>query len=442
MSNRIFSFKQLYRELEIPKEEQAEVKACLLAGVSNFRASHRYTRLYTDNALLELPYVLGFGALEVIRNSSLSLDTRYKVVGYVIKEANPVIEDGIPHGLMAMLSFLAALGLLNVLLFRSIMAIMDMISNAMFDDWQPDEARALVDWIVAKADMPEEERRWWLYYLLSHCRRPDLGKNLFQFCLDHPAWSADAKSQVCRLVLDPHPELNPPAEWRAVKAMLAGDEDAYQEAVAQIDSDEWPEMVIEAGEDEEDEPDEQDLEQLDLDWLADLDDDLDDDEFESGLEGNGIPSFAFLSNLLRGMDTFMLLPPYLKREALVGLAALGEDPLVLCETYLGRHDYYTDAINEGVAQIIRSHRDNLADDAIRNLIDRALGIGKVETRKAFYRLGADLFGPEYWRRASNDNANSIRTWAEKQAAGKPPRLRKSAQASSSKGGRNGRAKTE
>ena len=131
------------------------------------------------------------------------------------------------------------------------------------------------------------------------------------------------------------------------------------------------------------------------------------------------PSFGFVRSLLS--DDVFFAHAYLKRQAILGLAETGEDVLTLCQTYIGKTnglDTDTDAINQGVADVIRLHRSVISDDQLRDLIERALGIGSVPARKAFYELGAEFFGPAYWQRAAADNAKSIRDWAAKQLAGK------------------------
>ena len=60
---------------------------------------------------------------------------------------------------------------------------------------------------------------------------------------------------------------------------------------------------------------------------------------------------------------------------------------------------------------------------MQELIERALAIGKVTTRKAFYALGAEYVGPEYYARAAQDNAKSIRDWAAQQLSGGAQRPR-------------------
>ena len=115
----------------------------------------------------------------------------------------------------------------------------------------------------------------------------------------------------------------------------------------------------------------------------------------------------------------------LKRRAVLELPQLGEDPLQVCQTYLESDDGYTaDAINQGVADVIRAYSPDLPREAVQALVERGIKIPKLTTRKAFFRLGADLFGPDYLTRAQADKTKSIRDWATKQTAGPPKRQRK------------------
>ena len=126
-------------------------------------------------------------------------------------------------------------------------------------------------------------------------------------------------------------------------------------------------------------------------------------------------SFAFTRSLLTGDYIFIL--AYFKRQAVTALVPLGEDPLTLCTTYLNVKGYNLEPIYLGVADVLRAHQERISPEACRDLIERGLKIGKVETRKAFYQLGADLFSRDFLERAKNDTAKSIREWATKLLSG-------------------------
>jgi hypothetical protein len=326
------------------------------------------------------PYIFGFGAVEVVRNPALSVDTRLKVVAYTLGQTRPMEEYGTPHGLPVLLSFLAEAGRLDMPTFQSVMQIASLEGN-IADDWEAAEVRNIADWLIAREDVPEDELLWWLWYISCRCEKPQLGRPLAQHLLDHPVLSASMKSRLAHAWLDGEDAGTPPAPWRALEAMLAGDEEALKSLMPELD-----------------------LEKL----LEKLQEQFPPEEL-------GTPSFGFFRTLLAGhLGGFVLTPAYLKRQALVGLVHLGEDPLDLCRNYLGsQRDYYANAVNQGIAEIIREYRAQIPEPALRQLVEEGLRVGAVATRKSFYQLGADLFGQDYWTRALSDNAGSVREWAAK-----------------------------
>jgi hypothetical protein len=102
------------------------------------------------------------------------------------------------------------------------------------------------------------------------------------------------------------------------------------------------------------------------------------------------------------------------RLGLVWLARLGEDALALGEAYIDYRNTYADQVQAGVAEILFEHRANIATDRLRALIERGATAGSISTRRKFYRLGADVFGPSYLERATEDAAGSVRQWALRQ----------------------------
>src|SRR3990172_682998 len=385
MKRTVSGLKRLLTDLDLPEADRPRVESDLLDGVANFRAHDEVAGYYTDAELLRYPYIFGFGAVAVARDPVLDLNTRLAVVRSAIRGLPPPGDNRIPHRLPAPPSFLAGAGALHRVTFQVVMIATDMAGD-LYDDWRTDEARVLLDWLIAKSEMPDADALWWLYYLFSHCDKAPVGKAMFRFVLDHPAWPNGIKRDLCLAVLAERDTLRPPALWRAFWASLRGDEQALKQAQAELE----PAVL--------------------------------DDLIRSGDEGEDdfagtprAPSFGFISSLLRGGESFGLIPPYFKRMAVAELAVLGEDPLAVCRRYLGRHDYYTDGINQGVADVVRAHRAGLPDAAVRDLIETALGIGSVVTRREFYALGAELFGADYLERAQRDNAGSIRQWARQTA---------------------------
>jgi hypothetical protein len=107
--------------------------------------------------------------------------------------------------------------------------------------------------------------------------------------------------------------------------------------------------------------------------------------------------------------------PQMVRSGLVWLARLEEDPLHLATTYIGQRDVYSEQFHGAVAEIIAEHHRTMPEGKVRTLIEQGISIsGSSPTRRRFYRLGTELFGPEYLHRATVDTASSVRQWAEKQ----------------------------
>ena len=122
----------------------------------------------------------GYGVAEVTRSTALSRETQLEIVYDAFQQMRPLEDDGILHGLPILLSSLAGAGVLDVNLFASAMQLAD-IQGHLFDDWQAAEAQHLLDWLIAKSGVPEAERLWWVWYVLAHCDRPDLGRALMRF---------------------------------------------------------------------------------------------------------------------------------------------------------------------------------------------------------------------------------------------------------------------
>jgi len=100
---------------------------------------------------------------------------------------------------------------------------------------------------------------------------------------------------------------------------------------------------------------------------------------------------------------------------LAWLAQLGDDPLELAQTYIAYQGSGAEQIYSAVADIIAEHHAGLPESEVRGVIERGIAItGSSPTRRRFYRLGTELYGPEYLTRASEDAANSVRQWAVRQ----------------------------
>ena len=412
-----FDLKAFYKQLDIPKPEQKTMAECLALGLEHYyHHIHGYDKYGQGPAFLipermYEPYIFGFGAVEVVRNPSLSLETRLKVVEHTIRQTNVAVEYGTPHGLPILLSFVAGTGLLDPGGFRSVMIAAD-FGGDLFDDWQLAEMRLLLEWLIRKADMPEAERTWWLWHIVVGCEQAPICRSLAEGLLAHPGLTPKAKRALCHAWLGDAPAGKPPAHWEAMQALMQGDVEAFKTHAAEAGLP-VPEDLREAS-----------RAFMDADFDLALDSLVLD---EAGADdGEPRPSLHFLRRMLVGPTGLVVLTPNaLKRLALRALPDLGEDPLGVCEKYLdSTRAYEADAINGGVADVIRAHHPGFPRAKTRALVERGLKVGSVGTRRTFYQLGADLFGDDYWKRAAADSAKSIRDWAAKKRAG-PARGRRS-----------------
>jgi hypothetical protein len=105
----------------------------------------------------------------------------------------------------------------------------------------------------------------------------------------------------------------------------------------------------------------------------------------------------------------------LVRRGLLWLSRLGEDPLTLAEVFIAAVNPPDEQALGAVADILAEHHGALPPEAVKRLIDQGIAqTGSLSSRRRFYRLGADLIGPEYLSKAAGDSAASVRQWAARQ----------------------------
>jgi hypothetical protein len=109
--------------------------------------------------------------------------------------------------------------------------------------------------------------------------------------------------------------------------------------------------------------------------------------------------------------------PTLKRHAVFALVEnLGEPLLdVVDEFFLKNHGgrAASEAVAEGVLDVIGLHSANLGPEVVRKLIGKAIKRGLAPVRQAAYRIGAEQFGLDFVRPALKDDAGMVRKWAAK-----------------------------
>ena len=114
--------------------------------------------------------------------------------------------------------------------------------------------------------------------------------------------------------------------------------------------------------------------------------------------------------------------PTLRRHAVFALVEnLGEPLLdVVDEFFLKQYGgaAATEAVSEGVLDLIGLHAADLGPKVVRKLIAKAIKRGLAPVRQAAYRIGAEQFGLAFVRPALKDDAGTVRTWAARLLATK------------------------
>jgi hypothetical protein len=400
-----FDIKRFYQQLEIPPVEQKLVAHCLERGLkSYYNCVYGAAKKAPAGGLRERmhqPYVFGFGVVEVVREAALSPETRLKAVGHALDQIDVEAEYGTPHGLPAMLSFLARADRLEPVLFRSVMIAAD-FEGALFEDWLFDEVHQLLDWVLERAALSAPEKLWWAWYIALHGEPPALCRSLAETLLAHRALTPADKRALCQAWLDDAPAGQPPAQWEAMQAMLRGDAEAFVRYSAEAGMPVPVEKLPSAAE-------------LEADFDTALDALLDADD---GVEPPLLPVAMFRRMLVGPMGIVPLTPLVYRREALFALAGLGQDHLALCQRYLdsARGELHAEAINLGVADVLAAYAQQMPLDAVRALVERGVAVTSAPTRKVFYQLGVDLLGEIFAVRAAADSAKLVRDWAAKRTA--------------------------
>ena len=107
--------------------------------------------------------------------------------------------------------------------------------------------------------------------------------------------------------------------------------------------------------------------------------------------------------------------PVLGRHAVFALVENVGEPLldVVGEFFL--KDYgnsiATDAVSEGILDLIGLHAEELGPAVVRKLVGKAIKRGLAPVRQAAYRIGAEQFGLTFVRPALKDDAGIVRDWA-------------------------------
>ena len=109
--------------------------------------------------------------------------------------------------------------------------------------------------------------------------------------------------------------------------------------------------------------------------------------------------------------------PTLKRHAIFALVENFGEPVleIVSEFFLKNYGAAaaTEAVSEGVLDLIGRHAEELGPEVVRKLIGKAIKRGLAPVRQAAYRIGAEQFGLNFVRPALRDEAGLVRNWAAK-----------------------------
>ncbi|MFQ5811762.1 MAG: hypothetical protein ACE5I2_01005 [Anaerolineae bacterium] len=346
-----FSLKQFYRKLRIPKDERPLIEEMMAKGLEKYYYDlygyHKYGKepVFLIGERLGEPYIFGYAAVRILHHQDLSDRTKQRVAEYTLAITRPGEEYGVPHGLLAAISYLAAGGHLRGRRLAS--AIRNLAGERdVFVGSTKEDTTALTDGILADRALPLEERLDLLYFLLARCEFTfALGKEMLGRALETPALAREQKKALCT--------------W-----LIHGREDVRQGGLSLM---------------------------------------------EAMVRGKRPAGFTGLTTALFG-----LVPDYLKRAAIVGLARLEGNPMAVARCYLGAGEQYEAVpFDQAVADIIEAFHEEMRPAEAREMVEQGIQAGAFQTRLRFYRLGLKLYGPEFIRPALEDRSSKVRKWAGK-----------------------------
>lgn len=388
-----FDLDQFLYGLEIPTKEHPRVRKALAKGVGAYHyeryGRYPFGKQPADRIPLEMnvPFVFGFGVMEVLQRKQISRDTKIKVCLYALGSMEPSADDGLPFGMITILGRLAEWDALDFPLFRlgalgqEYGDIVTFGPSIWYFGTEREAVLALLDWLAAAAEIPDEEKLYWVWSWSLKCEYDaHLARAFARHWLALPNVPAVVKEALCWAWLrDADMVGTQPPEMKMMDALMAGDVSQVQALLDQLglDADEaLPDAAMPQ---------------------------IDPEERE------------MFSQMILMRRRGGLVPAPVKRLAIPTLARLGQDPLTVLEMFWdGDYDYYTDAIYGGMADLLREFQAQLPPDVLRSWVEKGLGQGRATVRKTFHVLARDLYGDAYLPQALDDSAKSLRTWAQKQ----------------------------
>lgn len=347
-----FSLKRFYRKLRIPKDERPLIEEMMAKGLEEYYYDlygyHKYGKepIFLIGERLGEPYIFGYAAVRIIHHQGISAQTKQRVAEYTLAITRPGAEYGVPHGLLAVISYLTARGHLCgprlASAIRSLGREPDIFVGSTKED-----IIALTEGIIADQELPVEERLDLLYFLIVRCEYTfALGKEMLRRALETPALQREQKKTLCTWLIQGRADLRREG-FSLLEALMRGEEP----------------MVF------------------------------------------GRVTRAHLG----------LVPDYLRRAAIVGLAQVEGDPAAVARRYLGTGGRYdAEPFDQAVADIIEAFHKEMPPAEVREMMEQGIQAGAFKTRLRFYRVGLKLYGPEFIRPALEDRSSKIRKWASKQ----------------------------
>jgi hypothetical protein len=384
-----FELHQFFNDLTIPVAEQPIVKACLVNGLAAYYQDlygydkyGKYPEALLPERMYE-PYIMGYGAVEVVRCSNLSVETRLKVVKYTMQQTDPMEEYGTPYGLPVLLHFLAQQNSLDARTFNSVMLVALCDRHRLLNSLTKDELFRLIDWLVLCSEMPPAQQLWWLQTFFSIIETPQHSKAFLERLIDNEQIPVALRRELCQTLLESTASGEPPVEAKILQAQMLGEESAMEAVFLDAHSSTLS------------------MQSAQTPGLASL--------------------FGTATQMLLMGQLLGAMPPSTRRRAVLALVQLGEDPLTVCQAYLSDEPHFTtEAINQGIADILLTYHQQLPETAIRELVEQGIRCSKATVRKLFFAVGYELLGEEYLNRALQNSTRSIRDWAEKQGKENPP----------------------
>jgi hypothetical protein len=390
-----FDFEEFVALLQIPPPQTEQILRSLTQGKNAYYQENYIGHNFTNEVFIYnkmgVPYIFGYGLVAMLNNRHLSRLTKIKVCQYALDQIDPLDQEGIPHGLVNMLAFLAREGLLVMPVFGLLLFMLDYTRRGLFSsyNWLEDlsnksELVDLLTWLLNQGEMEEDELLWWFWRFSMMCGEVhhSWGKALAAVWMESEPVTAETKKQLYRAWLEDWDTAgSPPMAWQLTDAQSSGDVDTLLELYDQAGITPSVEEIA---------------------FLQEHA-----DEVRSVVEES--PHF------MRRQWNTAYTPPYFKRLAILELARLGQPVDQLIKRYWDSEPD-TEMVHQGVADVLAEFHEQLPAEILQTHVERGLNHRAFRTRRPFFELSVQLYGDKYLGQALQDEAKSIRKWAKKQQA--------------------------